>query len=57
MADTAEVLSQVLTHFSQRYPDPGEFVAEATLAVRDAGGDTEVVVASDLDVVAVPPRR
>ncbi|GAB7193136.1 ribonuclease Z [Kineococcus sp. NUM-3379] len=57
VAAAAGVRRLVLTHFSQRYPDPGEFVAEATLAVRDAGGDTEVVVASDLDVVEVPPRR
>ncbi|GAA4975157.1 ribonuclease Z [Kineococcus glutinatus] len=53
----AGVRRLVLTHFSQRYPDPGEFVAEATLAVADAGGGTEVVVAADLDVVEVPPRR
>lgn len=40
----------VLTHFSQRYPDPAQFAAEAG----EEHGD--VVVAQDLDVVPVPPR-
>lgn len=44
----------VLTHFSQRYPDPGEIAAEATAA---DDGRTDVVVASDLQRVALPPRR
>jgi ribonuclease Z len=41
----------VLTHFSQRYPDPGRFGAEAAAAF-----DGEVVVAADLDRIPVPPR-
>jgi ribonuclease Z len=42
----------VLTHFSQRYPDPARFAAEA------AGEyDGEIVVAADLDRVPVPARR
>ncbi len=41
----------VLTHFSQRYPDPGEIAAEAGAVFDD------VVVAADLDRVALPPRR
>jgi ribonuclease Z len=40
----------VLTHFSQRYPDSAEFIAEAGAIFPD------VVVASDLDRVPVPPR-
>ena len=40
----------VLTHFSQRYPDDAEFVAEAGAIFPD------VVVARDLDRVPVPPR-
>ncbi|MGY1844322.1 ribonuclease Z [Modestobacter sp. SYSU DS0875] len=42
----------VLSHFSQRYRDPARFAAEAREVF---GGD--VVVAADLDVVPVPPRR
>ncbi|MGY1857983.1 ribonuclease Z [Modestobacter sp. SYSU DS0290] len=42
----------VLSHFSQRYRDPARFAAEAQEVF--AG---EVVVAADLDVVPVPPRR
>ncbi|MGY1808682.1 ribonuclease Z [Blastococcus sp. SYSU D00669] len=42
----------VLSHFSQRYPDPARFREEA--AAEFAG---EIVVAADLDRVAVPPRR
>jgi len=42
----------VLTHFSQRYADPAAFRAEAAEVF---GG--EVVVAADLDRVAVPKRR
>jgi ribonuclease Z len=42
----------VLSHFSQRYPDPERFREEA--AEEFAG---EIVVAADLDRIAVPPRR
>ena len=42
----------VLTHFSRRYDDPAEFAAEAGELF---AGD--VVVAADLDRIAVPPRR
>jgi ribonuclease Z len=42
----------VLTHFSQRYPDPAAFVEEAR---RHFDGD--LVVAADLMRVPVPPRR
>jgi ribonuclease Z len=41
----------ILTHFSQRYSDPSAFFREASSEF--AG---EVVVARDLDRVAVPPR-
>lgn len=41
----------VLTHFSQRYPDPAEIAAEAGAVFPD------VVVAADLDRVALPPHR
>ncbi|MGH9004435.1 MAG: ribonuclease Z [Acidimicrobiia bacterium] len=41
----------VLTHFSQRYTDPWAFAAEAGEVFPD------VVVASDLDRIAVPARR
>ena len=40
----------VLTHFSQRYTDDARFLAEAGEIFPD------VVVARDLDVVAVPAR-
>jgi ribonuclease Z len=46
------VRTLVLTHFSQRYPDPDCFAREAGEIF---GG--EVVVAQDLDRVALPPRR
>ncbi len=42
----------VLTHFSQRYPDPARFAAEAA---EEFSGD--IVVAADLDRVPVPGRR
>jgi ribonuclease Z len=42
----------VLSHFSQRYPEPERFRDEAAAAF---GG--EIVVAADLDRIAVPPRR
>jgi ribonuclease Z len=41
----------VLTHFSQRYPDPDAFAREA-----EAVFDGDLVVAADLMRVAVPPR-
>jgi ribonuclease Z len=42
----------VLTHFSQRYPDPARFAAEAAAVF-----DGEIVVAEDLVRVPLPPRR
>jgi len=45
------VRTLVLTHFSQRYPDPRAFRAEA--AAHFAG---EIIVAADLDRIAVPKR-
>ncbi|MGW6918756.1 ribonuclease Z [Kitasatospora sp. NPDC054939] len=42
----------VLTHFSQRYPDLGQHLAEARKHF-----DGEIVVAEDLARVPVPPRR
>jgi ribonuclease Z len=42
----------VLTHFSQRYTDPGRFAAEAA---EEFAGD--IVVASDLARIPVPKRR
>jgi ribonuclease Z len=51
IAAGAGVRRLVLTHFSQRYDDPTEYAAEAGAEFGD------VVVASDFDVVAVPPRR
>ena len=41
----------VLTHFSQRYFDPGAFAAEAGEVF------SEVVVAADLDRISLPDRR
>jgi ribonuclease Z len=41
----------VLTHFSQRHPDPAPYLEEAAAIFPD------VVVAADLDRVPVPPRR
>ncbi len=41
----------VLTHFSQRYPDPAAFAAEAAEVF------PRVVAARDLDVIALPARR
>lgn len=52
LAADAGVRSLVLTHFSQRYTDLGEFVAEARSVY--GGGLT---VASDLDRVRLPRRR
>jgi ribonuclease Z len=42
----------VLTHFSQRYPDPDAFAQEAAAVF-----DGDLVVAADLTRVPVPPRR
>jgi len=52
VAESAGVRRLVLTHFSQRYLEPERFRDEAASAF---GG--EVVVAADLDRIAVPPRR
>lgn len=41
----------LLTHFSRRYPDPAAFAEQA------GAWHPDVVVARDLDRVAVPPRR
>jgi ribonuclease Z len=46
------VRTLVLSHFSQRYPDPERFREEAGA---EFGG--ALVVAADLDRIAVPPRR
>ncbi|MFB9376164.1 ribonuclease Z [Kineococcus gynurae] len=56
-AARAGVRRLVLTHYSQRYGNLEEIAAEARSAVREAGGSTEVHVAADLDVIAVPARR
>ncbi|MFI2210816.1 ribonuclease Z [Streptomyces sp. NPDC020141] len=53
VARDAGVRHLVLTHFSQRYPDAGEFERQA----RAAGFDAELTVASDLLRVPVPKRR
>jgi ribonuclease Z len=52
VAADSGVRRMLLTHFSGRYDDPAEFAAEAAEVF--AG---EIVVARDLDRVAVPPRR
>jgi ribonuclease Z len=51
VAAESRVRTLVLTHFSQRYPDPGRFAAEAA---QEFGGT--VVIASDLDRIPVPKR-
>ena len=51
LAAAAGARRLVLTHFSQRYPDTVEHLAEASLHHAD------VHAASDLDVIPVPPRR
>lgn len=51
VAAEAGVRTLVLTHFSQRYPDPRAFEDEARA---EFGGD--LVVAADLQRVPVPPR-
>ncbi|NKI42480.1 ribonuclease Z [Streptomyces physcomitrii] len=52
-ARDAGVRHLVLTHFSQRYPDPEAFGAEA----RRAGFTGELTVAADLMRVPLPKRR
>ncbi|EOD70481.1 ribonuclease Z [Amycolatopsis vancoresmycina] len=52
VAAESGVRQLVLTHFSQRYPDPKRFEAEAR-----AEFDGEIVVAEDLERVQVPKRR
>lgn len=51
VAAESGVRTLVLTHFSRRYTDPGEFVAEAA---DHFGGD--IVIAADLTRVPVPKR-
>ncbi|MFG2137422.1 ribonuclease Z [Streptomyces sp. NPDC048650] len=53
VAAEAGVRHLVLTHFSQRYSDPGEFERQA----RAAGFDGELTVAQDLMRVPLPKRR
>jgi ribonuclease Z len=52
VAAESGVHTLVLTHFSQRYPDPAPFAEEARRHF-----DGELVVAADLMRVPVPPRR
>ncbi|MEU0795343.1 ribonuclease Z [Amycolatopsis sp. NPDC005961] len=52
VAAESGVRQLVLTHFSQRYPDPQRFLDEAK-----AEFDGEIVVAEDLERVQVPKRR
>ena len=51
VARDCKVRKLVLTHFSQRYEDPSEFLAEAAREF-----DGEIVIARDLDRVPVPKR-
>ncbi|MEV7283911.1 ribonuclease Z [Streptomyces sp. NPDC093252] len=53
VARDAGVRHLVLTHFSQRYPDPEEFERQA----RDAGFTGDLTVAHDLQHVPLPKRR
>ncbi|MFD3540945.1 ribonuclease Z [Streptomyces sp. NPDC058662] len=52
VARDARVRHLVLTHFSQRYPDPSEFERQA----RAAGFEGELTVAADLMRVPLPKR-
>ena len=52
VARDAGVRALVLTHFSQRYADPGEFERQA----RAAGYEGELTVAADLTRIPVPRR-
>ncbi|MEU7791125.1 ribonuclease Z [Amycolatopsis sp. NPDC049159] len=52
VAAESGVRQLVLTHFSQRYPDPARFLEEAK-----AEFEGEIVVAEDLERVQVPKRR
>ena len=52
VAAEAKVRRLVLTHFSQRYTDPGGFAVEAAEEF-----DGDIVVAADLMTVPVPTRR
>jgi ribonuclease Z len=52
VAATCGVRRLVLTHFSQRYPDPVAFAQEAAAVF-----DGDIVVAEDFTRVPVPPRR
>jgi ribonuclease Z len=52
VAAESGVHTLVLTHFSQRYPDPAPFAEDARRHF-----DGELVVAADLMRVPVPPRR
>jgi ribonuclease Z len=52
-ARDAGVRHLVLTHFSQRYPDPEPFTAQA----RAAGFTGELTIARDLARIPVPKRR
>lgn len=52
VAVEAGVRHLVLTHFSQRYPDPGRYEQQA----RAAGFDGELTIARDLTRVPVPKR-
>ncbi|MFF5177516.1 ribonuclease Z [Micromonospora sp. NPDC000316] len=52
VATESGVRRLVLTHFSQRYPDPRRFYDEAR-----AHFDGDLIIAEDLTTVQVPPRR
>jgi ribonuclease Z len=51
VAAESKVRTLVLTHFSQRYPDPAGFAAEAAEEF-----DGDIVVAADLMRIPFPPR-
>ena len=52
VARASGVHTLVLTHFSQRYPEPERFAEEAQKEF-----DGEIVVAADLERVQLPKRR